>query len=204
MVKRMKAKSFMNVNSGCIIKPNVKCIKCCQYIRVIDKFMNNKDLCQKCNRKLSTDEKDKSIVLNIMKQFLNPLYEQHEAIYSQSTNQPNNLSSNELHHQTRVNIDIDINETQSIDESIEAEDETIVDSLSNSNNNTLNQMAERDDFTDVNSVNNCLYCVNCKRWNTLYPNQDIEYKILYEVQSKEVVVKNIFKKKIQQDQIELF
>ena len=188
MVKLMKAKHFMNVNSSCIIKQKVKCIECCQYIRAIDKFRNNEDLCQKCNRNL--DEMDKSIVSNILKQFVNPLNEKRdEALYSQSANQTNNFSSTELHNETSVNINIDNNATQSIGESTETEDETIIDQLSNSDNITLNQFAERDDFTEENAVNNCLYCVNCKRWNTLYPNQDSEYKVLYEVQSKEAVIK---------------
>ena len=190
MGKHKKVKTFINVNNSCIIRANEKCIKCCQFIRVKEKCLNNKNLCQKCNRQLSEDEINNSIVSNITKQFLNTLNtKQHEPLYSQSTHQPNTSISNELHHETSDNIDIDSSETQSVEESIEANNETTIDPLSNSDNITLNQIAETDDFTEENLVSNCLYCVNCKRWNTSYPNQDIEYKLLYEVKSKEVVIK---------------
>ena len=163
MGKHKKVKTFINVNNSCIIRANEKCIKCCQFIRVKEKCLNNKNLCQKCNRQLSEDEINNSIVSNITKQFLNTLNtKQHEPLYSQSTHQPNTSISNELHHETSDNIDIDSSETQSVEESIEANNETTIDPLSNSDNITLNQIAETDDFTEENLVSNCLYCVNCK------------------------------------------
>ncbi len=100
-----------------------------------------------------------------------------------------NSNSTERHTENFGNSGIYSTELNSIDESIDTENNTVIERSSNSDNITLENIEQRENIAEENSFNNCLYCVNCKRWNTFYPHENNEYKLLYEVQTKQVIIK---------------